>query len=312
MEITDVRIKLIQDSGDRLRAFCNVTFDDQFVVRDIKIIDGINGLSMAMPSRKLTVPCKACSHRNQLRARFCEQCGASLPAESPPTDANGRTKQHRDIAHPITPAFRELLQNRILEAYRTECRRAEDPGYELGIEEAEVEEAPPKVEEAPPAMTEYDALIAGLRQAGDGAEGKNQSRSSSDTQRRREPRRDERREPLAKKEPQTSQERQRRPAAKTDAPPRERPTPSSAPAQANRGQRGADERHSVPRERIAPQPVEASPPPAPAPVAARPPRHEERESPRIAERPTPRAPLAVPPALPDSQEDSTPFGSGIL
>ena len=57
MDITEVRIKLMEDAGDRLRAFCSITFDDCFVVRDLKIIEGASGPFVAMPSRKLTSQC---------------------------------------------------------------------------------------------------------------------------------------------------------------------------------------------------------------------------------------------------------------
>lgn len=52
MEITDVRIRKVSDEG-KMRAVVSVTFDDEFVVHDIKIIDGQNGLFIAMPSRKM-------------------------------------------------------------------------------------------------------------------------------------------------------------------------------------------------------------------------------------------------------------------
>lgn len=52
MEITDVRIRKINDEG-KMKAVVSVTFDDEFVVHDIKIIDGQNGLFVAMPSRKM-------------------------------------------------------------------------------------------------------------------------------------------------------------------------------------------------------------------------------------------------------------------
>ncbi len=57
MEITEVRIKLMEESEDRLRAFCSITFDNCFVVRDLKIIEGSHGPFVAMPSRKLTHRC---------------------------------------------------------------------------------------------------------------------------------------------------------------------------------------------------------------------------------------------------------------
>ncbi len=54
MEITDVRIKLVNNSTDRLKSFCSVTLDDEFVIRDIKLVEGASGLFVAMPSRKLS------------------------------------------------------------------------------------------------------------------------------------------------------------------------------------------------------------------------------------------------------------------
>ena len=58
MEITEVRVKLMEEAGERLQAFCSITLDDAFVVRDLKIIEGATGPFVAMPSRKLrpTVP----------------------------------------------------------------------------------------------------------------------------------------------------------------------------------------------------------------------------------------------------------------
>ncbi len=53
MEITDVRIRKVTDEG-KMKAIVSITFDNEFVVHDIKIIDGQNGLFIAMPSRKMT------------------------------------------------------------------------------------------------------------------------------------------------------------------------------------------------------------------------------------------------------------------
>lgn len=52
MDITDVRIRKISDEG-KMKAVVSITFDDEFVVHDIKIIEGMNGLFVAMPSRKM-------------------------------------------------------------------------------------------------------------------------------------------------------------------------------------------------------------------------------------------------------------------
>ncbi|MBP5426756.1 MAG: septation regulator SpoVG [Clostridiales bacterium] len=83
MKITDVRIRLIDHDG-RVRAVASITIEDEFVVHDIKIIEGTNGLFIAMPSRK------------------------------------GQNGEFRDIAHPISAETRSKIQDAILEAYNKE------------------------------------------------------------------------------------------------------------------------------------------------------------------------------------------------
>src|SRR3954470_13685944 len=129
MEITEVRIKLMEDTDDRLQGFCSVTFDDAFVVRDLKIIDGANGPFVAMPSRKLTSHCHQCGSKNHLKAQYCNQCGARLREERTVRDAEGRAKLYADIAHPINSQCREMIQSRVIAEYRTELERAKQPGY---------------------------------------------------------------------------------------------------------------------------------------------------------------------------------------
>ena len=80
MEITDVRIRKINDEG-KMKAVASVTFDDEFVVHDIKIIDGQNGLFVAMPSRKM---------------------------------GEG---DFRDIAHPLVSEMRNRIKDAIFEEY---------------------------------------------------------------------------------------------------------------------------------------------------------------------------------------------------
>jgi len=80
MKITDVRVKMIQ-SESRLRGVATITFDDSFVVHDIRIIEGENGLFVAMPSKKTP---------------------------------NGT---FRDIAHPIHGEMRKQIEDAIVKAY---------------------------------------------------------------------------------------------------------------------------------------------------------------------------------------------------
>ena len=128
VEITEIRIKLLEKSQSRLRAFCSVIFDACFVVRDVKIIKGDNGPFVAMPSKKMTANCVKCGSKNFVCARFCSYCGV----RNPTTDINVRKpfKQYSDIAHPVNPAFRNMIQERIILEYTKERRLAELPGYQ--------------------------------------------------------------------------------------------------------------------------------------------------------------------------------------
>ncbi len=129
MEITEVRIKLMESAEDRLRGFCSITFDDCFVVRDLKIIEGNNGPFVAMPSRKLTSHCDKCRTKNHLRARFCNQCGNRLRNEEIAYDQDGRAKLYADIAHPVNAECREMIQKRVIEELEKEIELSSQPGY---------------------------------------------------------------------------------------------------------------------------------------------------------------------------------------
>jgi stage V sporulation protein G len=123
MKVTNVSVKLSPQGGDRLKAFCTMTLDGEFVVRDLKIIEGTNGLFVAMPSRKLTDHCPKCGGKNHLRAKFCNDCGGRMP-EKRISDEDVQGKLHADIAHPINSECRARLQDVILDAYRAELRAA--------------------------------------------------------------------------------------------------------------------------------------------------------------------------------------------
>jgi stage V sporulation protein G len=135
VEITEVRVKLMEESSERLQAFCSITFDQCFVVRDLKIIEGTNGPFVAMPSRKLTAHCPKCRSKNHLRAAHCNQCGARLNAEQAVRDEDGRAKLYADIAHPINSACREMIQQRVIEEFRKEQTLATQPGYRSRYDE---------------------------------------------------------------------------------------------------------------------------------------------------------------------------------
>src|SRR5262245_17310859 len=119
----------MEEPGERLKAFCSITFDNCFVVRDLKIIDGSNGPFVAMPSRKLTTHCPGCGMKNHLRAQYCNQCGKRLHDSRAPKDADGRAKLYADIAHPINSYCREMIQEVVVNEYYEEIERAKQPGY---------------------------------------------------------------------------------------------------------------------------------------------------------------------------------------
>lgn len=126
MRITEVRVTHIDDADDRLRAFCSITFDDSFVVRDLKIIDGANGLFVAMPSRRVSVHCNGCGAKNFSRASYCNDCGSRLPAKGASDDGNG-DKLYVDVAHPINKSCREMIQSRVIEQFMSERAIASEP-----------------------------------------------------------------------------------------------------------------------------------------------------------------------------------------
>ena len=80
MQITDIRVKNVEGDG-KLKAYVSITFDDCFVVHNIKVIDGKSGIFVAMPTRKT------------------------------------KTGEYKDVAHPINTEFRSELQSAILKAY---------------------------------------------------------------------------------------------------------------------------------------------------------------------------------------------------
>ena len=89
MQITDIRIRKSERNG-KIKAVASVTFDNEFVVHDIKVLEGAKGLFIAMPSRKTS------------------------------------DGEYRDIAHPIKTELRDCMQSAILEKYRNEIGDSEE------------------------------------------------------------------------------------------------------------------------------------------------------------------------------------------
>jgi len=142
MEISEVRVKLVSNKDDRLKAFCSVTMDNEFVVRDIKIIEGTNGVFVAMPSRKMSDHCEKCGSKNHLRAKYCNNCGTKLSENRMKKDIKGRLKLHADIAHPINSECRKKLQEKVTVAFEEEVEKSEQADYQPVDMDTPEEEVP--------------------------------------------------------------------------------------------------------------------------------------------------------------------------
>jgi stage V sporulation protein G len=147
MRITEVRIKLMHQTTDRLLAFGAITIDNAFVVRDLKLIMGPQGPFVAMPSRKMTTHCPRCGLKNPVRANYCNQCGNRQPEVQLAPDADGRRRLYADIAHPISVACRVAIEREVVQEYEREVERSRQPGYvsrydDMGDEEPRLH-APP-------------------------------------------------------------------------------------------------------------------------------------------------------------------------
>ncbi len=97
MDITEVRVFPVNE--ERLKAYATITFDDCFIIRDLKIIDGNNGLFVAMPSKKR------------------------------------KDGTFRDTAHPLNNETRERIEDVVLREYEKELSRIADGGRPSVMEE---------------------------------------------------------------------------------------------------------------------------------------------------------------------------------
>ena len=90
MKITNVRVRVVEKENSKMRGVASVTLDDMFAVHDIRILEGDNGLFLAMPSKQIA------------------------PGE------------YKDIAHPINQEARQMFSDAIIEEYKAELERSKD------------------------------------------------------------------------------------------------------------------------------------------------------------------------------------------
>ena len=125
MEITEVRVFPVNE--EKLKAYATITFDRCFVVRDLKVIQGNNGLFVAMPSKKR------------------------------------KDGTFKDTAHPLNTETREMIESKVLAEYRRELERQGSPPPEVGDRQLEPkgseggEQDAPSTEESDAGSEESDA-----------------------------------------------------------------------------------------------------------------------------------------------------------
>jgi hypothetical protein len=205
------------------------------------------------------------------------------------TDEAGRAKLYRDIAHPITPAFREKLQNRLVEAYKAEREHASDSDYRI-VGDYETEDLDDL--NHTPGSGEYDDIIADLRspvgseRPGPRDRGQPRLRPSAEQPSGERPRKRRRR---------GGRGRRTRPGEETGRPRSEPPVAAGAVAEEDEDlvEAVAD---TEPSSEVSEQPE------MPSPEVSREPPTDQVSLGEAAEAPTPS---------PDTSDDSTPFGAGI-
>jgi stage V sporulation protein G len=121
VEITEIKIKIVPRGANKLKGFASITFDNAFVIKDVRIIQGLKGTIVAMPAKKLTFRCFKCGFKNNLRAKFCSECGRRVHANfSRRNPTTGRPVLQVDVAHPINPETRKMIEEKVIAAYDAE------------------------------------------------------------------------------------------------------------------------------------------------------------------------------------------------
>lgn len=129
LNITEIRVKLVPGTRDKLCGFASITLENAIVIRDIKVIAGSERMFVAMPSRKLCDRCPRCGGKNYVRSRYCGDCGTRLAKDRARLDDRNRARLYSDIAHPINQKARTHFQDAIIQAYEKEREASRKEGY---------------------------------------------------------------------------------------------------------------------------------------------------------------------------------------
>jgi stage V sporulation protein G len=146
MEITDIQINLAYFQKSKIRAFCSVFFDNEFVVHEVKIIEeplsakaslrpdfrdrqtqaglsacsaqAVRRLHISMPNKKITMHCVKCAEKNPINANFCSKCGVKLTWYGIAREKNTHSEIYTDIVQVISGKLTRLIRKKILTAYQ--------------------------------------------------------------------------------------------------------------------------------------------------------------------------------------------------
>lgn len=145
MTITEVNVRLAptDSQNQRLVAFATIILDFEFIVRDLKIINGVRGLLVTMPSRYVYDHCPQCRDKNRVNAPFCNWCGVALAQNRDRAirctkcglDNSAKLLEcqcgeslhvgtHADVAHPINRICRQRIVDAVLGEYHKAARAA--------------------------------------------------------------------------------------------------------------------------------------------------------------------------------------------
>jgi DNA-binding cell septation regulator SpoVG len=129
MKITSIRMKLVGMNVDDgvLKAFFTTSFDDELVVRDMKVISSNDKTFIGFPNRRITDRCPVCKLKNALTHKYCCHCGGKLGEKEQRAQAISKSRDrmsfYADVVHPVRTEFRYHVQEIAMKAYMEATRQ---------------------------------------------------------------------------------------------------------------------------------------------------------------------------------------------
>jgi stage V sporulation protein G len=110
MKITRVVVTPIAKKGSRLCGYASIVFDDVFQVKNIRLINGKEGIFIVFPNKETLRPCPKCKVMTSYRHKFCYNCGDELAVIIP-------AATYKDVCYPVTQEFHNVIAGAILAEY---------------------------------------------------------------------------------------------------------------------------------------------------------------------------------------------------